>query len=139
MADNSSQYVVQPGDSLTSIGRKYRVQVRELAAANNLSPRESLASGLAIIIPTGSKRERRRVDSTRQPKQDSKNFFHHTVRRGESLWSISERYNVTVQELFRWNSLKRSRIYPGKRIKIQGQKDSQSDQVKSSRYVSRES
>lgn len=123
-----SQYRVQPGDSLGSIGRKYRVSVRELAAANNLSPREKLAPGLSLILPN---RDSTRVAASRQTSNgpqtpqskrisESKGFFSHIVRRGESLWSISERYNVTVQDLFRWNGLKRSQIHPGKQIRVKG-------------------
>jgi LysM repeat protein len=30
---------------------------------------------------------------------------YHTVRRGESLWSISQRYGVRISDLRRWNSI----------------------------------
>ncbi|NBX82713.1 LysM domain-containing protein [bacterium] len=40
------------------------------------------------------------------------------VQKGESLWSISEKYNVTVQSIFKWNTLKKSRIFPGNKLKI---------------------
>lgn len=51
---------------------------------------------------------------------EKSDFITHTVRPGESLWSISEKYNCTVQQLFRWNDLKRSRIHPGRKLKIKG-------------------
>jgi LysM repeat protein len=55
-------------------------------------------------------------------------YVTHTVRRGESLWSISEKYNVTVQELFRWNGLRKGgRIMPGKKLKIKARKSDDSD------------
>lgn len=136
VATSPSSYIVQPGDSLASIGRKYKVTVRELASANNLSPREKLASGLALIIPHGDRKRTSEVATRRTDNNDG--YFHHTVRRGESLWSISERYNVTVQDLFRWNNLTRSQIHPGKRIRVKGRNGSDSDQVKSSRKVSRQ-
>jgi len=45
-------------------------------------------------------------------------FHFHMVQKGESLWSISEKYNVTVQSIFKWNTLKKSRIFPGNKLKI---------------------
>jgi LysM repeat protein len=46
-------------------------------------------------------------------------YVYHMVQRGDSLWSISEKYNVTIQSIFKWNSLKKSRIFPGNKLKIQ--------------------
>ncbi|NBT59393.1 LysM peptidoglycan-binding domain-containing protein [bacterium] len=56
---------------------------------------------------------------SRIPADDGSGFVYHMVKKGESLWSISEQYNVTVQSIFRWNSLKKSRIFPGNKLKIQ--------------------
>lgn len=126
VTDMPSQYVVQPGDSLGSISRRYRVSLRELANVNNLSPKEKLAPGLALLLPKGGVKvaARRPTNTSNGGVTGSDGFFTHTVRRGESLWSISEQYNVTVQDLFRWNGLKRSQIHPGKQIKVKGSRGS---------------
>ena len=43
----------------------------------------------------------------------------YTVRRGDSLWSISRRYKVKINDLMRWNDLARNAvIQPGQSIKI---------------------
>ena len=43
----------------------------------------------------------------------------HTVRSGDSLWSIARHYNVRVSDLMRWNDLsKNTVIKPGQAIKI---------------------
>jgi len=46
-------------------------------------------------------------------------YVYHMVQKGESLWSISEKYNVTIQSIFKWNGLKKSRIFPGNKLRIQ--------------------
>lgn len=63
----------------------------------------------------------KRAPSSVAPKeiQTNSDFVYHMVKKGESLWSISEKYNVTIQSIFRWNSLKKSRIFPGNKLKIQ--------------------
>lgn len=45
----------------------------------------------------------------------------HRVRRGENLASIAERYNISVKELMEANKLKSSRIFVGRKLKIQMQ------------------
>lgn len=43
---------------------------------------------------------------------------YHTVRRGESLGLIAQKYDVTVTELKRWNNLRSSTITAGKKLKV---------------------
>jgi membrane-bound lytic murein transglycosylase D len=43
---------------------------------------------------------------------------YHTVRKGETLGRIAQRYHVSVKNLQRWNGLKGSNISVGKRLKI---------------------
>jgi membrane-bound lytic murein transglycosylase D len=120
------QYTVKYGDTLNSVANKYRLRARDLANANNLNLRERLAPGSSLIIPSQNERSAApaaRVTKVRRATSSASirnpaGFITHVVRRGESLWSISEKYNVTVQEIFRWNNLKRSRIQPGRRLRI---------------------
>jgi membrane-bound lytic murein transglycosylase D len=44
----------------------------------------------------------------------------HTVRRGESLGSISQQYNVTVDDIMGWNNMSSTRVNSGQRLKIGG-------------------
>lgn len=43
----------------------------------------------------------------------------HSVKRGESLGGIADKYNVTLAEIKKWNKIKGSKIIPGQKIKIQ--------------------
>jgi membrane-bound lytic murein transglycosylase D len=43
----------------------------------------------------------------------------HTVRKGESLGTISDKYNVSLADLRKWNKIKNSRIVPGQTLKVQ--------------------
>ena len=48
---------------------------------------------------------------------------YHTVRRGESLGLIAQKYDVTVTEIKRWNNLRSSLINAGNKLKIYGTKE----------------
>jgi LysM repeat protein len=51
-------------------------------------------------------------------KKDVKEIIH-VVREGESLWSIAQKYNITIEEIKSWNSLNGGdRIYPLDRLKL---------------------
>lgn len=43
----------------------------------------------------------------------------HSVRKGESLGLIANKYDVTLAELKKWNKIKGSKVYPGQKIKVQ--------------------
>jgi spore germination protein len=76
-------YIVQPGDTLWKIARRYAVTVQALAQYNNISNSDSIYPGMALYIPV-----------TR-----------HRVQPGESLWSIARRYGVTLQALIKANNI----------------------------------
>ena len=116
---NFKEHVVKSGETLSSIARKYSVRLRTLANTNNLGSKEKINPGMQLLIPGKETAAFERADSyVPTTKPDETGFVIHTVKSGESLWSISELYDVTVQKIFQWNDLNRSRIHPGKKLKI---------------------
>jgi membrane-bound lytic murein transglycosylase D len=103
------EHVVRSGETLSGIGARYGVSVELLRAANgNVDPRR-LRVGQRLIIPLGvghraARRSTPAASSSTTGSMDDASE-HHTVARGESLWSISQRYGVTLAELRRWNGL----------------------------------
>ena len=100
-------YRVRRGDTLERIARRFGVKVRDLMKWNGLSShmiyinqRLYVFSGAPLIIPAGS------------------NKFIYTVKRGDTLSEIAERYGVGLSKLRRWNNLWRNTIYPGQRLSI---------------------
>jgi membrane-bound lytic murein transglycosylase D len=126
------EHAVKNGETVASIARRYHLRTKDLANANNLSPRERLVAGVRLVIPKRYAAGAAQIPD-KAPKKptvdepaervvasvpDADGFVIHKVKRGESLWSIAEDYNVTVQNLFKWNNLKRSFIKPGKPLKV---------------------
>lgn len=92
-------YVVSPGDTIDSIAQKYNTTPQELYEINSfLIPNEPLTIGQRIIIPV--------------PRTDS--FEYYTIRKGDTLYKIAQKYNVTSEELAELNGLKKDEfLYEG--------------------------
>lgn len=83
---NVIEYVVQSGDSLYSIAKKYGVTAKELQQYNNL-PSTLLSIGQVLKIPT------------------TEDYIVYYVSSGDSLYSIAQRYQTTVDEIKQLNGL----------------------------------
>jgi membrane-bound lytic murein transglycosylase D len=108
---------VRRGETLSGIGMRYGVSVRLLRAANNNVHPRRLRIGRRLIIPlNGTTRSTRRTASA--PAKSSSGY--HTVRRGESLWIISQRYNRPIADLRRWNGMRSGEVLlkVGQRLRI---------------------
>lgn len=51
----------------------------------------------------------------------------HTVKSGESLWSISQQYGVSVDEIKQSNDINNNMVFPGQVIEIGGSSSQESD------------
>ncbi len=102
------EHVVRRGETLSEIGRRYGVTVRQLQAANYGVNPLRLRIGARLVIPisqgarakTYATASHHSVESERAPPGT-----YHVVRRGETLWLLSQRYGVTIADLRRWNGL----------------------------------
>ena len=83
-------YTVKSGDSLWSIANKYNTTVNELKSLNNLSS-NILQVGQILVLPSST--------------NDDNSGNTYTVKSGDSLWSIANKYNTTVNELKSLNNL----------------------------------
>lgn len=88
ISTTEESYIVQSGDTLYSIARKFNTDVNELIRLNNLSG-TALRVGQILKLP-----------STTETTQTI-----YTVKRGDSLYSIAKTFNTTVDEIKRLNNL----------------------------------
>jgi membrane-bound lytic murein transglycosylase D len=104
-------HTVRTGDTLWGIAREYGVTVPELAAANGINTQTRLALGTRLTIPASSDGYRRVASAAEATRMT------YTVRRGDTLSQIAERFNVTVRQLMGWNDLRSpSSLRAGQRL-----------------------
>ncbi len=110
---------VVANDSLSEIAQAYNVKLSELRAINGLSAKSDLIRiGQQLRIPDSS-RSISNKPTVAASSQDLRSRVQHSVRSGESLWTIARRYGVRVIDIVNWNKISRSaHIYPGQKLVI---------------------
>ena len=91
---NSWRYhAVVAGDTLASVAEEYRVTASALAEANQLTAGDSIASVEALVVP---------VPPSAEPSARTRMY---TVRRGDTLVTIADRFGVSLSQLRSWNAI----------------------------------
>lgn len=113
-----SKYTVAKGDTLSKIGKKFGVSVREIKRANGLSS-DTLRAGMRLSIPGLSsaepgESEADNVAASSLPRGE------YVVKKGDTLGRIARRYDVTIKELKRENNIKGNSIRAGQVLYIPG-------------------
>ena len=110
------KHKVKAGESLRKIARRYRVSIRDIKAENNLKRSGAIYPGLTLKIPKLSTPKPRGRAARSKPKREGKR---HRVRKGDSLWKIAKRYDVSMKRLRRANRLRgRVRLKIGQVLRI---------------------
>ena len=102
---------VQPGDTLASVARKYRVSLEAIAEANDL-PDSELRADEKLIIPVAPTKGKETASS--DAGSYSKRSTAYRVRKGDTLASIADDYGVSVEKIRKWNHLTGSTVKPGR-------------------------
>ena len=112
-----TMYYVERGDTMYSISKKFNISVDELKALNNL-PTTSLSVGQKLRIDKNSKQSEGVISSTKTSVKSVKENPLHVVEKGETLYSISKRYDTTVVELQKMNGLTDTALNIGQVLKV---------------------
>ena len=107
----TNTYIVARGDSLWTIANKNNITVDELKRANNLTS-NTLSVGQVLVIPTSSS------ETPTTPDNNSGYETTYVVKRGDSLWSIANNYNITVDELKSANGITNNMLTIGQELII---------------------
>lgn len=116
-----SIYVVQKGDTLYSISKKYQITLAELRAANNLSEKDVLKAGQKLTIPDADIGTATALTATNNKPSPSptKKTTTYTVKKGDTLYRIAKNNNMTVPDLLSLNNLDSSAVIKvGQKLKI---------------------
>jgi membrane-bound lytic murein transglycosylase D len=123
-AEHKTVHVVGAGDSLWLLAQRYGTTVQELCRWNGISARRTLHPGQKLIValePPAEDSGLLRVnlnlggpEALAAPRRIT-----YTVRKGDSLARISQRFRVTVKQVREWNDIKKNEyIQPGQELTL---------------------
>ena len=132
-------HTIKKGETISQISRLYQIPPELIVEWNGLPSVHKITAGQQIALYMSSAAEpapsagsvtargevnpsvtvlseskKRKLDGA--PQQDSYTWY--LVRNGDSLWTISRKFNTSPDRIKRWNNLKSNLIHPGSRLKL---------------------
>ena len=111
-------YTVVAGDSLWKISIKFDTTINNLVRRNQISPSDSLSIGKELVILRDNKNKTELAKITNTGIDINRDIFY-TVKEGDNLSRIAQKYNVKIAEIRSWNDLNEEYILqPGDKLTI---------------------
>ncbi len=115
-ASAQSNYVthtLKQGETLSTLAKQYNTTVGDIMRINGMHADTKLVYGSPIKIPSTKTQAQSTkktssvaaVTPAAQPQVAASNEITHVVAKGETLYSISKKYNITVDQIKTWNHL----------------------------------
>jgi len=113
---NYLRHRIQPGDTLLKLAKQHGIRVEDIMRLNSIKNARVLQVGSDLILPLNR-------DYTNRPLQELADDYvrtrkqTYTVRSGDSLWKIAQKFDVTEKQLRVWNRLGWSNLLrPGQKL-----------------------
>ena len=116
---SATTHTVEPGQTYYSISKQYDLSVEELLALNKLTASNILEVGqkLTVKLTPGGRLVKPSPGVSASPGTAPKSAYH-TVEKGDTMFSISQQYGVTIEQIQTWNNLTSTQVNLGQKIKI---------------------
>ena len=133
-------YVFRSGDTLARIAKHFGMTIASLKAANEITGRDRVTQGRTLLVtgraspdnnplPAIAEAPSRKVDEKNvtkiKPESPQKTAgkksktMRYTVRRGDTIYSIAQQFNVDTDDILRWNRVSPKTLKPGTTLTIQ--------------------
>ena len=128
---------MKSGETIATIANKYKIKRADLADANGLKTSTKLRAGQSLLVPgaaaavvtsartapaapSGDAKTTAKTPTAtaKAPAAASGTPLMYKIKKGDTLFGIARQFDVTIDELKKWNNLATSALSVGKQIKI---------------------
>ena len=115
-----AKHSIKNGETLFTIARKHHTTVAEVRKANGLKKGDNLKIGRLLKVPSNTYNvPKNKIVKSNKTKKKSNKFVKHSIKSGETLFSIARKHHTTVSEVRVKNGLKKGdRLKIGKVLKV---------------------
>ena len=113
-----TNYIVQKGDTLYSISKKFQISVDVLVKDNALTSTVLYPGEVLKIRTTSNNIVEECFGEDYTPPNNNDNIITYTVQKGDSLYSISRKFNTSVDQIMKLNNLSSNLLSIGQILKI---------------------
>ena len=115
-APSPNHYRIRSGDSLSTIASQFGVSVSDLRKWNNLRSSRIRAGNYLLVRPPSGTLASAIPNASSRPSNSPTGSGRYTVRRGDTLGGIAERYGTSAAKLRAWNGIRGSTIQIGQEL-----------------------
>jgi membrane-bound lytic murein transglycosylase D len=111
-------HIVRKGENLAGIAKKHHTTVESIKSLNGLKsnmihPGQRLSvNGSSVSSPNKTTAKQSQSSNIKRSSEES----YHTVKKGENLGAIAQKYSCTATDIQNWNNLKNNTIFPGQKL-----------------------
>lgn len=124
-SSSKASHTVAPSQTLFSISRMYHVSVEDIKRWNNLSSNDLSVGQVLVVSAKAAKendikpeQEKNAADLSKNTHKGESGTIVHKVAPSQTLFSISQLYGVSVEDLKQWNKLKDNALEVGRELVI---------------------
>jgi LysM repeat protein len=130
---NGGSYTVASGDSVWGVANKHGITMDQLRSWNNIK-NDFIYPGQTLIVKnSGNKQTSTATVSTNTSSTTSSRNY--TVVSGDSVWSIANKFGITMDQFRSWNNIKNDYVYPGQSVRVSGAATAASQTATTSNYT----
>lgn len=119
LAGEKRIHIVKRGDTLWELSQRYNVSTRSIAKWNGMAPRDTIKPGQKLVIWQKKSVKNLAKAQVTPTEQAIMRNISYRVRKGDSFARIADKFNVTIRDIERWNSLSRNKyLQPGQMLKL---------------------
>ncbi|OFX73732.1 MAG: hypothetical protein A2X12_02505 [Bacteroidetes bacterium GWE2_29_8] len=123
LAQNVKKIKIEKTELLSDFCKNYNLNVEEIKNLNEIK-KDTVFAGEHIIL--GYKENLKNINTVQKNTNKDEKYTYYTIQKGDTLWSIASKANVTVEKIVKINNLKSKNavLKPGQKIKVKNNNNS---------------